>query len=348
MRDRARLREAWSHNNVVAFSMVVRNGESSLEEKAYGMRFGGLGKPPGYFTDFSQHPKIFEPTHGGQKSSAAGAYQATWTTWNEEQQKYGWESFGKQEQDEFFVARLIYRRALDAVIAGRFGEACRLLRLEWTSLPGGAEENRATKEARDVFYRYGGTTANPAERPQEIRIPMAIPAVALALLPELFKLIPKLAPIFSSGSERAEKNVAAATIVADAVVAATQSENLQAAIETMQTNPEALKAAQAAVDDVWMSITESGEGGIAEARKQAANPDQMPPWKNPAVWVTAAFVPLIYGAAYAVLFTERTSDDLKTMVVTAIFAGLLGSITGFFLGSSLGSQKKDAMTRGGA
>jgi len=56
-----------------------------------------------------------------------------------------------------------------------------------------------------------------------------------------------------------------------------------------------------------------------------------------------AFIPLIYGAAYLVLTGEKFSQDAKMMVVTAIFSGLLAAGTGFFLGSSLGSQRKTPM-----
>ena len=48
--------------------------------------------------------------------------------------------------------------------------------------------------------------------------------------------------------------------------------------------------------------------------------------------------------AAAVLFGiggQTWSDDIKTLLVTAIVTGALGSITGFFLGSSLGSQRKN-------
>jgi muramidase (phage lysozyme) len=345
MTSRDTLLEALQSNNLQAFLRVIREGESSQDDRAYFMRFGGLGNPPAYFDSLDAHPRIFEPTHGGKKSSAAGAYQATWTTWREEQAKYGWPDFSRQSQDEFAVARIIYRGALDAVKSGRFYEACRLCRNEWTSLPGGSEPNSATKRALAVYHEHGGALAAPSDavpvNPPEKVKPMA--PIVLPLLQLASGLIPQLAALFGSGSEVAQRNVAAGKIVADTLVKATEAVNLQEAVERIQTDPQALQAAKEAVAQVWPSITESGGGGIGEARKAAYSADQVPPWKNPAVWVTLVFVPLIYGAAYAVLFVPGFSDEIKVVVITAIFAGLLGSITGFFLGSSLGSQKKDSM-----
>lgn len=167
------------------------------------------------------------------------------------------------------------------------------------------------------------------------------PALLLPLLELAGKFIPVIAEKFSSGSEVAQRNVAAGKALGEAIVEATQAVNLQEAVTKLESDPEARAAANAVVADLWPSLFETGGGGVTEARKMVFSPDQLPPWRNAAVWITAAFVPLIYAAAYAVLYREGASDDLKTMVVTAIFAGLLGSITGFFLGSSLGSQKKD-------
>lgn len=161
---RAPLQAALRNRNVQAFYRAVRQGESRQDDLAYRMRFGGLGQSPKYFDSFADHPRVFEPTTGGRKSSAAGAPQVTATTWDEERRKYGWPDFSPQCQDELFVARLIYRRALDAVIAGEFERACFLCGNEWTSLPGGPEENAATSRARETYVRWGGLF-EPAETP---------------------------------------------------------------------------------------------------------------------------------------------------------------------------------------
>lgn len=333
----AELREWLLIYNVGAFLRVIRAGETNQNPEAYRMMVGGS-----LFESFSDHPR--KPIKAGNlpTSTAAGAYQFLASTWDGLRKQYGFADFSPENQDLGAVALIEGRGAINDVIYGRFEAAIKKCAKEWASLPGSpyGQPTKTLEQCKQVYEQYGGTYA--ATTSTEKAMPVAAAPIVLSLLPSLIDLIPKLGQIFGSGSAVANRNIAAATVVADAVKNATQQPNLQAAIEAMQKDPEALKAANAALDDIWPSITESGGGGIAEARKAAADLSQTPPWKNAAVWITAAFIPLIYGAAYAVLYTERFTDDLKTMVVTAIFAGLLGSITGFFLGSSLGSQRKDA------
>jgi membrane protein YqaA with SNARE-associated domain len=46
----------------------------------------------------------------------------------------------------------------------------------------------------------------------------------------------------------------------------------------------------------------------------------------------------------AVLFGEGWTNDIRAMVVSSIISLVLGSVTGFFLGTSYGSQRRaDAM-----
>lgn len=173
-----------------------------------------------------------------------------------------------------------------------------------------------------------------------------IPIVPLltAFGPELVKLIPQFASMFGSGSEVQVRNAKAAEAAVSAVVEAVQAPNLQAAIEKMQADPEAVKAAQIAAAEV-LALVEVG-GGIVEARKASYDPGQVDWWRNPAVIVAIAVLPLVYMVVTAVVFGvggQTWSDDVKTLTVTAILSGALGSITGFFLGSSLGSQRKTAL-----
>ena len=68
------------------------------------------------------------------------------------------------------------------------------------------------------------------------------------------------------------------------------------------------------------------------------------PWMLPALWVTFALMPLVYIALYAVLFREGFSDDIRAMVLGAIFGGLLtGGFTAFWFGTSASSQQKTDM-----
>jgi membrane protein YqaA with SNARE-associated domain len=60
--------------------------------------------------------------------------------------------------------------------------------------------------------------------------------------------------------------------------------------------------------------------------------------------VTAAIMPLVYWVTWRVL-TGPFSGEVQSMVVGAVVGSGLGAITGFWLGSSASSQRKDE--RGG-
>ena len=65
---------------------------------------------------------------------------------------------------------------------------------------------------------------------------------------------------------------------------------------------------------------------------------------KPAAWysaaVTAAILPLVYWVTWRVL-TGPFSIEVQSMVVGAVVSGGLGAVTGFWLGSSASSQRKD-------
>lgn len=354
--DRAVLRAALEDVRVRAFLRVIREGESGQTASAYRMRYGGAGSAPKYFDDLTKHPKIFEQTPDGLRSSAAGAYQATWTTWIETASLWGLPDFSEQSQDEFAVARVIYRDALEDVKAGRFEEACRKCSTEWTSLPGGAEENAATKRARETWEKwlgildqadplstenYGDAVTESTIRPipsadeQEEHnmaaplIPIAI-AAAQAFLPRLVELIPALGAAFGSGSEVQKRNVAAASMVADAVTRTVQAPNLQAAIEELERNPAKLAEARAAVADILPTLVEAGGGGIKGARDNAAA--QSGDWRKlvfslPFVGILV-FVPTIWAVVAAAVFSAPWLLPLDAQMRGTVIGFVMGTIAG--------------------
>ncbi len=335
-------------NNAQAFLRVIRAGESSNDDSAYAILNGGE-----HFTA----PPWEHPNRVGKngRSTAAGAYQYIFKTWNVLSQKYGLPDFSPINQDCGAVALILEHGAMQDVLAGRVREAIRRINSKWVEWE--CFENPIfLSKVKAIFEAYGGKSgeaAQPAPAPtptpsipapptaQKVK-PMGIFA---ALLPSILQALPQLAQIFSTDGTSRSHNVAAVSVVSDALVKATQSPNLQAAVESLG-DPDKLRAAQAAIADVWPSLVEVGGGGIDGARKAAAAPDQIPFWKNGAFVLSVVLVPLIYMVAVEILFNpsgQTWSDDIKMMFVTAIVSGLLGSITGFFLGSSLkdnGGQRR--------
>ena len=60
----------------------------------------------------------------------------------------------------------------------------------------------------------------------------------------------------------------------------------------------------------------------------------------PVTGITLCLLPLVYMAVYAVLFTDGYSEQLRTVVVTAVVSGLLGVVGGYWLDSSAKEAKQ--------
>jgi muramidase (phage lysozyme) len=100
----------------------------------------------GYFTDNSRvfdhmvqvgHPRSIFRAPGGYVSSAAGAYQAIPSTWDEEVKKGSMKDrFTPYEQDRFALGRLQFRGLLDEVAAGNIWWInSKAMGREWASFP---------------------------------------------------------------------------------------------------------------------------------------------------------------------------------------------------------------------
>lgn len=63
------------------------------------------------FSGFDKHPNVLEPTKDGRKSSAAGRYQFTGTTWNSVAGELGMNNFSPENQDHaaLYLARKVYK-----------------------------------------------------------------------------------------------------------------------------------------------------------------------------------------------------------------------------------------------
>jgi muramidase (phage lysozyme) len=152
------LRAALQHDNVKALLRVVREGETDQTDDAYRKL---VGDPPGVYslTDLKDHPrKVVHIDRLQLFSSAAGAYQFLTRTWDELVEKYGFEDFSPQCQDEAAVALFVRRKALDAAIAGALALWLDKCSYEWASLPPGRYGQGELSIDRVVatFVKYGG------------------------------------------------------------------------------------------------------------------------------------------------------------------------------------------------
>lgn len=185
-------------------------------------------------------------------------------------------------------------------------------------------------EERLLFLNQGETKVGP----------FVIPA-----LTSLISAVPDLIRVFGD-SPQAEKNAKAAEVVVTAAKIATGATNEQELVEKIESkDPAVLEQVKQAVQSVWYEIS-TDSGGIQAARdfnSQFGQADHPPFWKQPAIWVTAALLPLAYIVVLAVLGLIGVGDytaEIKAMVIAAVISGVLGAITGFWLGTSFSSSRK--------
>lgn len=134
--------------NLQAFLMAIRSGESGVTDAAYGMMVFG-----GSFSDFSTHPKVFKTNpRDGTKTSAAGAYQITYTTWVWLHVLAGVNDFSPASQDLMAIAYLRKIGALGDILDGNFSSAARKCKPVWQAFTVPSLLSRMTM----TYRNYGG------------------------------------------------------------------------------------------------------------------------------------------------------------------------------------------------
>jgi muramidase (phage lysozyme) len=352
--DRQELIAISREPNVAAFLRVIRACEGTAADNGYEVTFGY--EP---ITDLSDHPRR-KIRRNGYVSTAAGAYQFIEDTWDEMAAKYGLPDFSPESQDAAAVGLLIRANALDVIRAGRLEEAIARTNRTWASLPGSpyGQPVRTLDFCRRVFAMYGGREAGigaPAAAP--VAAPVAAPIegykpmapVVAALLPTVIQLIPELGKLFGSGSKVADRNIAAAEVVAgkvaEVVTAATEAPNLQGAVESMQADPAKLEAARAAVRREWFDLESRS---LADARKFVTEYGQTKNVRTVAGKFTfPELLSLVFigmaslGVGY-LMVTRQLSGELLGGVVTLMLIGGWTEIRKFWfgLGSPDGEQPR--------
>ena len=175
---------------------------------------------------------------------------------------------------------------------------------------------------------------------------------ALALLqlfsPILSGLIPQIIPMLRPGSKAAQYAPIAQTVL-DTMTKVTNQPNLQGAIEAMQADSTVRDQVQEAIvahPDI-IGLMEVGDGGIGAARTSnivAQNADK-PFWFNPAFWISVLLMVYPTMLLVDVFYVHSSAYDgnMRTQIVTGVLAVIL-VVGGYWLGSSLGSQRKTELS----
>lgn len=156
--------------------------------------------------DLSKHPNKVGLVTGDGKSTAAGRYQITGTTWKGVARKLGLSDFSPESQDKAAIELLRQRGALDDVLAGRWDAATAKLGDEWQSLPSGTSKHQG-KRSKEFFdatlksalERNGAETPIPGGNPlSKVSETYSRPRMSLDPLSMTFRLIGE------DGRQRAE------------------------------------------------------------------------------------------------------------------------------------------------
>ena len=152
------LQQIYRNQNIRAFLRAIRLGEGTSGQDGYSIIVGG-----DHFTDFSAHPrKSVYLENYGIWSTAAGAYQFIFPTWNALRARYGFSDFSPGNQDLAAVALIRDEcHAVDDIMAGRLQDAIRKCSTQWASLPGSRAGQRTEMYANieEEFIGAGGVLA---------------------------------------------------------------------------------------------------------------------------------------------------------------------------------------------
>jgi putative chitinase len=224
-----------------------------------------------------------------------------------------------------------------------------------SSLPANGEADRLRRwELAKTALSVTGTSSSapapapetPVQQPSKERIIMPIPAILGALLPSLISSIPVLGKLFGSGSDVAERNVKAATMVMQIAQDALNTRSAQEAVELVAASPEAAAKVREAVEAKWLELTESGGDGIAGARKAevAFIAFGEPVWKSPSFLVGCLMLPLVYMVIANIvgILGPPLSDEVRSTIAGSTVSLILGGLIGYYYGQTTSRNRTPA------
>jgi muramidase (phage lysozyme) len=151
--------------NIAAFLRMIRYAEGTYDDAGYHRLFGG-----GSFDDLSQHPgatgwKVSgEFLHVGETTytTAAGAYQITYTTYKRVAPDLDISDFSEDSQDAIAKELIRQAGAMEDVIAGNFENAVKSVSGIWASMPyaSAPQPHQSYAKLSQIYLANGGTIAS--------------------------------------------------------------------------------------------------------------------------------------------------------------------------------------------
>lgn len=142
-------------DNIAAFLWMIRVCEGTYTSDGYKTMYTGK-----LFSSYAEHPNQANTAKIGGKSvtsTAAGAYQFLYSTWNECKRALALTDFSPPNQDKAAIYLIQSRGALSDVKAGNFTKAVDKCKTIWASLPGSPYGQNPKQYAQAVsYYKQAG------------------------------------------------------------------------------------------------------------------------------------------------------------------------------------------------
>lgn len=142
--------------NVKAFLMMIRQCEGTSGPNGYRTMFGGKLAP-----DLSKHPNVCVP-YKNTCSTAAGAYQFLYRTWQTLSLRLGLKDFSAASQDLAALELIREKGALNNIINGNIEIAIKKVAKIWASLPGAGygQPEKSITQCLSYYKAAGGNINN--------------------------------------------------------------------------------------------------------------------------------------------------------------------------------------------
>ncbi|HVI45237.1 MAG TPA: glycoside hydrolase family 104 protein [Chitinophaga sp.] len=139
--------------NIRAFLIMLQHSEGTYGPDAYKKLYGGGLM----FSSYANHPNT-AIRKWGITSTAAGAYQFLYGTWNTLKKQLSLPDFSPKSQDRAALELIRMKGALPDIAAGRIAMAIQKCRKIWASLPGAGygQNTRSLSELLMVYQQNGG------------------------------------------------------------------------------------------------------------------------------------------------------------------------------------------------
>lgn len=354
---RARNEELLQDGNVRAFLRTIRFCEGTADDDGYRRLFGGV-----LIDDLTRHPNLkqtYKLSKGGElTSTAAGAYQFLFSTWEWCLTRLGLKDFGRVSQDLAAVELLFRRSAVEDIVAGRLPDAVRKCALEWASLPGSpyGQPVKSYDQVAAEYEKHGGKLFPQGKvQIQREEAEQVAPWLLSAVKVGLTETIPALVNIFGSGSETSQKNAKAVEAVAEIVKTSIGAKNEQEMLDLLKTSPEAQQVARKAVEEQYYQLSEMYAGSVAAAKAfdlKVMTSDG--PWwqliKSPSFVMGLLLLGPVYIIVLSlvgVLGSAEWSPEVRASIAGLITGTVIGGLVGYYYGTSTSRNRTTSPTQPG-